>query len=71
VEVFNEIFFFDAILHVIRNVMVQWWTKETCVSPNKSEVTKKRLGPCKYDEKTIYFLIKVQIYISTSKFVDS
>jgi hypothetical protein len=43
--------------------MVQWWTKKTRVSPNKNEVTRKRLGPCKYDEKATYFLIEAQVYI--------
>ncbi len=46
----------DVILPTTGNAMVQWWIEETHVSPNKSEVTRKRLGPCIYDEMAIYFL---------------
>ncbi len=46
-----------------RNAMVQWWIEETHVRPNKSEVTRKRLGPGIYDEKTTHFLTKTQVYI--------
>jgi hypothetical protein len=48
----------NVVLHAIRNVVVQWWIKETFVSPNKSEVIKKRLVLGIYDEKVIHFLIK-------------
>ncbi len=47
----------DFILHAKRNVVVQWWTKETHVSLNKSEVTRKRLGHGPYDEISTHFLM--------------
>jgi hypothetical protein len=48
----------DNILPDTRNVVVQWWREETRVSSNKSEVTRKRLGPIIYDEKTNHFLME-------------
>ncbi len=45
------------IFPTIRNVIVQWWTKETHVSLNKSEVTRKRLGHGPYDEISTHFLM--------------
>jgi hypothetical protein len=48
---------------VTRNAVVQWWTKETRVSSNKNEATKKRLGPDIYDEKTTHFLMETQVHI--------
>jgi hypothetical protein len=53
----------DVILLATRNAMVQWWIEKTHVRPNKSEVTRKRLGPCIYDEKATHFLTKTQVYI--------
>jgi hypothetical protein len=52
----------DFILHAKRNVVVQWWTKETHVSRNKSEVIKKTLVLGIHDENVIHFLIKTQVY---------
>jgi hypothetical protein len=40
VEAFSEEKKNDVFLLVTRNVMVQWWTKETHVNLNKSEVTR-------------------------------
>jgi hypothetical protein len=71
VEAFNEKKKFDVFLFVTRNVMVQWWTEETHVNLNKSEVIRKRSGLGIYDEKVIHFLIKKLEYIFTFKFVDS
>jgi hypothetical protein len=51
------------ILHATRNVIVQWWIEETHVSLNKCEVTRKRLGPSIYDEKTTQFLMETQVHI--------
>jgi len=53
VEAFSEKKELDVVLLVTRNALVQWWIEETYVSPNKSEVTRKKLGPCIYDEKAI------------------
>lgn len=43
----------DVVMPITRNAVVQSWIEETCVSPNKGEVTRKKLGPCIYDEKVI------------------
>jgi len=48
----------NNIFPIIRNAIVQWWTEETCVSSNKSEMTRKRLGPGLYDEKSSHFLME-------------
>lgn len=62
-EAFNEKKKFDVFLFVTRNVMVQWWTEETHVNLNKSEVIRKRSGLGIYDEKAIHFLPKTWVYI--------
>jgi hypothetical protein len=54
---------FDIILHVIRNAIVQWWTKETHVTLNKNEVTRKRSGPNICDEKATHFLMETHVHI--------
>ncbi len=46
----------DGIMPKIRNSIIRWWAQETCVSLNKSEVTKKRLELGIYNEKPIHFL---------------
>jgi hypothetical protein len=48
----------NNIFPTIRNVIIQWWIEETCVSLNKSEMTRKRLGPGLYDEKSRHFLME-------------
>jgi hypothetical protein len=48
-------------MHEIRNSVLTWWAQETCVSPNKSEVTRKKLEPDIYDKKPTHFLTKTQI----------
>lgn len=53
----------NNILPTTRNVAVQWWTKETHVSLNKSEVTRKRLGLDIYDEKATHFMMEILMHI--------
>lgn len=35
-----------------------WWTSETRVSPNKKDVTRKRLGPRTYEQHPTHFLLE-------------
>jgi hypothetical protein len=44
--------------HVIRNIVVNWWAIKTRVSPNKNDVTKKRLEVGIFDEKPTHFLME-------------
>jgi hypothetical protein len=32
------------LIDLLKEVVIDWWTFETCVSPNKSDVTRKRFG---------------------------
>ncbi len=51
----------DGIMPKIRNSILRWWAQKTRVSPNKSELTKKRLELDIYDEKPTHFLIKTLV----------
>jgi hypothetical protein len=44
--------------HVIRNLVVNWWATKTQISPNKSNVTRKKLEARILDEKPTHFLME-------------
>ncbi len=49
----------DELLKLLKEVVIDWyWTFETYVSPNKNDVTCKRLEPMVYDEKPTHFLME-------------
>jgi len=45
----------------IKNVVLQWWISKMQVSPNKFDVTNKRLETSVYDEKPTHFLMETQV----------
>jgi hypothetical protein len=44
---------------LLREIVIDWWIFQTCVSPNKNDVTCKRLEPMVYDEKPTHFLMEI------------
>jgi hypothetical protein len=49
---------------LLREAVIDWWTFETCVSPNKSDVMFKILEAMVYDEKPTHFLMEItQVWI--------
>jgi hypothetical protein len=51
----------NGILVPVKNVVLQWWVVETQASPNKSNVTRKRLEVGVFDEKLTHFLMEIQV----------
>jgi hypothetical protein len=41
--------------------IVTWWLTETRVSPNKKDLTCKRVGPKLYKEHVTHFLLEIQV----------
>ena len=59
----------DGISEMDREVILRWWVSETRVSPNKKDVTRKRVGPGVYDEKATQYLQETEVRASwTSDF---
>jgi len=40
----------DGLPDLLKEVIIDWWTSKTRVSPNKSDATHKRLEAMVYDE---------------------
>jgi len=40
----------NGLLDLLRKIVIDWWTSETRVSPNKSHVTQRRLEAMVYNE---------------------
>jgi hypothetical protein len=51
----------DGVLSGTRELVIAWWTSETRVSPNKKDVTRKRLGPKMYDQHATHLLLESQV----------
>jgi len=51
----------DGLLELFRKAIIDWWTLETCVSPNKSDVTLRRLEAMVYDERPTHLLMETQV----------
>lgn len=47
-----------------KDLIVSWWVAETRVSPNKKDVTRKRVGPGMVDEKATHYLQETEVQIS-------
>ncbi len=48
----------NGLLDFLRKAIIDWWTFETRVNHNKSDVMRKRLGAMVYDEKPMHFLVE-------------
>lgn len=46
-----------------KDVIIRWWVSETRVSPNKKDVTRKRLSPGVFDEKATQYLQETEVTI--------
>ena len=53
----------DGMIAEVKNAVLTWWVSETRVSPNKKDVTRKRIGPGLYDEKPTHYLMETQVRI--------
>jgi len=51
----------DGMTAKVKNVVLTWWVSETRVSPNKKDVTRKRIGPGVYDERPTHYLMETQV----------
>ncbi len=52
----------DGVLSGTRDLVIAWWSSETRVSPNKKDVTRKRLGPKVYDVHATHLLLESQVW---------
>jgi len=52
----------DGFLPSTKNVIMNWWAIKTLVSPNKSDVTSKRLEVIIFDKKPIHFLMETKVW---------
>ena len=52
----------DGLREEERIVIITWWVVETRVSPNKKDVTRKRLAPGVFDEKPTHYLQETQVH---------
>jgi hypothetical protein len=44
-----------------KSLMILWWTAETCVSPNKKDVTNKCLTQNQYEVHATHYLLEFQV----------
>lgn len=51
----------DGMTAETKNAVLTWWVSESRVSPNKKDVTRKRIGPGVYDEKPTHYLLETQV----------
>jgi hypothetical protein len=51
----------DGVTAKTKMLMIAWWTIETKVSPNKKDVTCKRLKPNQYEAHATHYLLESQI----------
>lgn len=51
----------DGISDSDKEVIVGWWVSETRVSPNKKDVTRKRMSPGVFDEKATHYLQETEV----------
>lgn len=45
-----------------RNAIICWWVSESRVSPNKKDVTRRRVAPGVHDEKPTHYLQETQVH---------
>ena len=58
----------DVIPSETKELVFTWWSSETRVSPNKKDVTRKRLGPKVYNHHATHLLLESQVRILTLPF---
>jgi hypothetical protein len=51
----------DGLLELLKKTVINWWTLETHVNPNKSDVTQRRLEVMVYDERPTHLLMETQV----------
>jgi hypothetical protein len=50
----------NGLLELLRKIVIDWWTSKTRVSPNKRDVTQRRLEAMVYDERPTHFFMEIQ-----------
>lgn len=53
----------DGLPNSIKDLVVAWWTTETRVSPNKKDVTRKRLAPKVYEKHPTHLLLESEVRV--------
>ncbi len=51
----------NGLLELLQKTIIDWWTLKTRLSPNKSDVTQRRLEAMVYDERPTHFLMEIQV----------
>lgn len=51
----------DGIPQVVRVLVLKWWAENTRVSPNRKDVTRKRIGSAEFDDKPTHYLMESQV----------
>jgi hypothetical protein len=52
----------DSLSDVIKKVIIDWWTYETRVNPNKKDVTHKKIAASVFDEHPTHHLMETQVH---------
>ena len=56
----------DGIALDEKQIIIKWWISETRVSPNKKDVTRKRISATVRDEKATHYLQETQVWQSSN-----
>ncbi len=59
----------NGVPKLLKETILEWWTLEMHVNPNKSEVTCKRVGAMMYEERPTHFLMETQICFNPSSMI--
>jgi hypothetical protein len=51
----------DVLPQEIKNVIIDWWTKETPISPNRKDVVKRQIVVKRFEEHPKHFLQVSQV----------
>jgi hypothetical protein len=51
----------DGVIVETKMLVITWWTTKTRISPNKKDVTRKRLKPNQYETHATHYLLEYQI----------
>jgi hypothetical protein len=58
----------NGLLDVTKKVVINWWTYETRVNPNKKDVTHKRIAIGVFEKRPTHYLMESQVHIFCSIF---
>jgi hypothetical protein len=50
----------NGLPELMKKTIIDWWTSETHVNPNKSDVTRRRLEAMVYNEIPTHFLMEIK-----------